>query len=154
MAFPGEVGWIDKACPDHPTIKLIGEAMHSAAGWFLGTYCPECRRSDPSPHSRETHYYPSKDALLAAAFAGTLAWRDTRYQPAEFVFDGFVFGGKPPQEQPSDCYAVLCPHHGRVFLTRSNYNFQMCRPNARWECPLCGSVADFDDPTYEASFDD
>jgi hypothetical protein len=56
-------------------------------------------------------------------------------------------------------WAVLCPIHGRVYLTYEEYGSQVNRPNAGWTCPamdsdperfgLCGSPSEWDDLTYE-----
>ena len=84
MALAGEIGWIGKDCPYHgPTQKLVSDAMESNAGWFLGTYCPMCRHTDPSPHSRETAYYPSRRALVEAMLDDTVKWRDTAFKGIE-----------------------------------------------------------------------
>lgn len=81
MAFPGEIGWIGKNCPDHPTIPLETKIMQSAAGYFLGTQCPACRLEDPSPHSRETDYYASRVGIKAAFIQNKLRWRNDRFTP-------------------------------------------------------------------------
>jgi hypothetical protein len=58
-------------------------------------------------------------------------------------------------------WAVICPQHGRVYLTNDEYRVQLDRPNAGWECtqavleePLpvgvCGEEAEWDDENYEA----
>jgi hypothetical protein len=110
MAFPGEIGWIGKSCPDHGA-KLICTGMRSAAGWFLGTYCAECRKEDPSPHSRETHYYQSKDVLLEAAFADKVQWRDTKYRPGPMLLIDDQLHTAPVVSTYSGRYAVNCPEH-------------------------------------------
>lgn len=48
-------------------------------------------------------------------------------------------------------YAVICPVHGQVFLTRDEYNMQMLRANSRWKCPRCGKISNFDDDNYYES---
>lgn len=50
-------------------------------------------------------------------------------------------------------YAVICPNHHRVFLTPEQYNAEMSNPDARWTCPKCGAVAEFDDANYEREDD-
>lgn len=50
-------------------------------------------------------------------------------------------------------WAVICPAHERVFLTESQYNAQIMRPNDRWTCPICGKVSDWDDDTFERYLD-
>jgi hypothetical protein len=150
MALPGEIGWIGKHCPEHRTVKLISAPMSSAGGWFLGTYCPECRKDDPSPHSRETHYYSTRLELVDSAFAGRLRFRDATFRGMkmlETASDGFV--GTIYLERPSAMYAIICHVHGRVFLTQSEYDRQMCNVDALWTCPTCGNRAFFDDETYE-----
>lgn len=47
-------------------------------------------------------------------------------------------------------YAIICPEHGQVYLTRENYNAQMADPDSRWVCPWCGSISEFDDDNYDA----
>ena len=59
-------------------------------------------------------------------------------------------------------YAIICPKHGRVHLTKDEYNRQMDKPNSLWQCPrmdsdpeepgLCGRASQFDDLTYEKNF--
>lgn len=155
MAFQGEIGWIGKNCPIHPVNRLISTAMQSAAGWFVGTYCERCREEDPSPHSRETGYYPLKQDLIDALFAGTAIWRDTHFRGMRLLnnTDALVFDFLGGQEQPTDHYAVLCPIHERQFLTQTQYDAQMNDPNSKWKCPKCGRTARFDDITYEAYLD-
>jgi hypothetical protein len=155
MALPGEIGWIGKNCPTHPVNRLISTAMQSNAGWFVGTYCERCREEDPSPHSRETDYYPSKAELSSALFAGTVRWRDTQFRGMKLLVntDALVFDFLTGQEAPTDHYAVLCPIHGRQFLTQKQYDTQMNDTNSRWKCPKCTRPAKFDDITYEAYLD-
>lgn len=67
-------------------------------------------------------------------------------------------------------YAVLCPTHGRVYLTETEYRRQMDLSGSRWKCPRweydaatsvgdparvgpCGEFSEFDDDTYEAAQD-
>jgi hypothetical protein len=91
MAMVGEIGWIGKDCPDydreHPElrVKLESKVMRSNAGYFIGTQCPICSKSDPSPNSRETDYYPSREALAQAALDGTVVFRDTHFRPAKLT---------------------------------------------------------------------
>jgi len=129
--------------------------MRSNAGWYVGTYCERCRDEDPSPHSRETDYYPEKQELIDALFAGTVRWRDAQFRGMKLLnnTDSLVFDFNIGQEQPSEQYAVLCPIHQRQFLTESQYDAQMNDPNSRWKCPRCGRISRFDDATYEAYLD-
>lgn len=56
-------------------------------------------------------------------------------------------------------WAVICPHHGRVYLTEEEYRAQLDRPDEEWVCPVmvtdgempgpCGLGAEFDDENYE-----
>jgi hypothetical protein len=55
-------------------------------------------------------------------------------------------------------YAVTCPTHGRVYLTRGEYDRQMENGDVRWKCPRfvnvdpigpCGEESEFDDGNYE-----
>jgi hypothetical protein len=36
-----------------------------------------------------------------------------------------------------------------VFLTYKQYEYQLSRPDSKWECPMCGSVASWDDHCRE-----
>ena len=51
-------------------------------------------------------------------------------------------------------WAVLCPTHGRVFLTKLHYDKQLSEVDARWSCPRCGALAEWDDDNYEQYLDD
>lgn len=44
---------------------------------------------------------------------------------------------------------VLCPIHGAVDIDKDEYMRQMSNPNARWACPICRSVSEFDEERYE-----
>lgn len=46
-------------------------------------------------------------------------------------------------------WAVNCPIHSKICLTKEQYDAQMNRPNSLWMCPLCGEVAYWDDEHYE-----
>jgi hypothetical protein len=63
-------------------------------------------------------------------------------------------------------FAVLCPEHGRVFLTEAEYMRQLDLSDEHWRCPRfvatpeairdktigpCGTVCNFDDDLYEES---
>lgn len=54
-------------------------------------------------------------------------------------------------------WAVRCPVHGLVYLTREQYDAQMNDADALWRCPVvhdaevCGQDAAWDDDTYEAA---
>ena len=45
-------------------------------------------------------------------------------------------------------YAVLCTEHGRVYLTRQEYTYQLGRAYNLWLC-WCGRACEFDDENYE-----
>lgn len=62
-------------------------------------------------------------------------------------------------EQPTP-WAVHCPKHGLVYLTREEYDRQMQKSDYRWECtawtledPIgpCGAWSEWDDDIYEAA---
>lgn len=46
-------------------------------------------------------------------------------------------------------YAVICPLHRQVFLTKEEYDFQMWHADSKWICPRCYLVSSFDDDNYE-----
>ena len=49
-------------------------------------------------------------------------------------------------------YAVRCwncSRGGRVYMTESEYERQLDRPDALWTCPACGEAAPWDDANYE-----
>ena len=46
-------------------------------------------------------------------------------------------------------WAVQCLEHGKVVLSRKEYDKQMGRPDARWECPICLRVCMWDDDHEE-----
>lgn len=54
----------------------------------------------------------------------------------------------PLHEREPTAWAVICPVHRQVFLTREEYEAQMDDPNALWKCP-CGRQATWDDDNYE-----
>ena len=39
-----------------------------------------------------------------------------------------------------------------IHLTHEEYDYQMDRPDATWQCPICGGHADWDDDIYEEFF--
>jgi uncharacterized C2H2 Zn-finger protein len=51
-------------------------------------------------------------------------------------------------------YAVICPTHGQVFLNQAGYFRQMDFPGAKWICPRCGAVSEWDDDNYEKHMED
>lgn len=50
-------------------------------------------------------------------------------------------------------WAVFCPIHGRVYLTRPQYDAQITKPDNRWVCTICGAVSEWDDDTYDKYLD-
>lgn len=48
-------------------------------------------------------------------------------------------------------WAVICATHGMQTLTREEYYAQMLKPNARWHCPTCYAVAEWDDDCPETN---
>jgi len=80
MAFPGEIGWIGKNCPDHNDTKLVTFIGRSNAGHFVATRCPKCQE----PHfSRESGYYDSAEDVYEAVDADRVRWRDAMYAPTK-----------------------------------------------------------------------
>lgn len=59
--------------------------------------------------------------------------------------------GTPALSDVPTPWAVLCRKHGQQFLTEDEYGRQLCRPAARWTCPICREDAVWDDDTYEAA---
>ena len=53
---------------------------------------------------------------------------------------------KPNEGTP---WAVHCPNHGKVYLDRDMYMYQLSRPDRLWECPICRENAAWDDHNYE-----
>lgn len=51
--------------------------------------------------------------------------------------------------RPQSPWAVLCPVHGQVFLSRNEYMSQLSRANDRWFCPLCHETCEWDDNNYD-----
>jgi hypothetical protein len=54
----------------------------------------------------------------------------------------------PIKPNPETPWAVICPKHGRVFLSEQEYIAQMRRADRLWEC-LCGREAEWDDANYD-----
>ena len=51
----------------------------------------------------------------------------------------------------SEPYAgVICPHHGEVDIDIEEYTNQMRDAWAKWKCPKCGAISEFNDARYEA----
>jgi uncharacterized C2H2 Zn-finger protein len=48
-------------------------------------------------------------------------------------------------------YSVVCSKNcGDIYLSEKEYIRQLNKPDARWECPKCNSVANWDDDNYES----
>ena len=46
-------------------------------------------------------------------------------------------------------WAIHCPKHGKICLTKEQYDHQMYHPGPIWICPVCGDDAYWDDDHYE-----
>lgn len=46
------------------------EVLSSAAGYYIGTFCPNC-----GPYSRESFYYPTQEAAQQALDTDTVEYR-------------------------------------------------------------------------------
>ena len=44
---------------------------------------------------------------------------------------------------------IICPNHGAVDIDKDEYISQMRNPWAKWKCPKCGTISEFDDNRYE-----
>lgn len=66
--LPGEcVGTDDVVCEDgHEPITLKLSVQHSAAGYYLGFFCPQC-----GPYSRESDYFRKREDAEAALASET-----------------------------------------------------------------------------------
>ena len=53
-------------------------------------------------------------------------------------------------EEAMSSFAIICPLHGRVFLSHEEYDEQIRDTYAVWKCPRCGKSALFDDELYES----
>jgi hypothetical protein len=67
MALPGET--VRLGAP-HPYEDAMPKIMQSAAGFYVGYSC-----EDGSPYSRESGYYPSREAVVEAMLKGAISWR-------------------------------------------------------------------------------
>lgn len=70
MALPGETirGGGSETCSDCNVTVMLG-VYQSAAGYYIGTMC-NC-----GPYSRESGYYPTKEAALQAMINDDVSWR-------------------------------------------------------------------------------
>ena len=67
MALPGETVRLGA---EYPYKGAMPEIMSSAAGFYVGY-----RMLDGAPYSRESGYYPSREAVVEAMLKGTISWR-------------------------------------------------------------------------------
>lgn len=67
----------------------------------------------------------------------------------EVMVDITKLADEGPISETRTAYAVNCSQDGQVFLTLREYLRQMHRPDAMWECPICGELAEFDARNYE-----
>jgi hypothetical protein len=51
--------------------------------------------------------------------------------------------------QPDSPYGVICRTCGYQGLTKDQYIAQMSDADSLWRCPICGSIAQWDDARYE-----
>lgn len=53
-------------------------------------------------------------------------------------------------------WAIRCARHGQVFFTEQEYDRQMNKANAVWECPMCvpwdNTDCYWDDDNYESYY--
>lgn len=61
MTLPGEVRGTQGTTCDDCKIDLPLEVLRSGAGWYIGYFCPMC-----GPYSRESGYFPTKEAATEA----------------------------------------------------------------------------------------
>jgi len=68
--LPGEtiMSGAPETCPDCGVTPELDVHM-SGAGYYIGTFCG-C-----GPYSRESGYYPTREAAEAALESGEVAWR-------------------------------------------------------------------------------
>ena len=76
MALPGEItgGKKEIMCSDCST-KLPLRVCKSAAGWYIGYFCPNC-----GPYGRESSYYPSEGSAQIALEMELVDQRTTEYK--------------------------------------------------------------------------
>ncbi len=60
MALPCEIGHIDSKCMDCGA-ELPAKVLRSGAGYYIGTFC-----DNHGPYSRESGYYPTREAAQEA----------------------------------------------------------------------------------------
>lgn len=50
-------------------------------------------------------------------------------------------------------WAVICPEHGRMYLTGAQHLAQLNEPDEPWHCPTCNAPAEWDDDCLETNPD-
>ncbi len=65
-----------------------------------------------------------------------------------------IDGTEAEDRTKSTPYAVDCPDCGTVHMTNPCYDLQMDCPDAKWRCPRCGQVGEWNDAVFEASLDE
>jgi hypothetical protein len=76
MALKGEIFQTQEDCDICGGEPFIG-VCQSNAGYYWGSRCSNCGQ----PFSKESQYYPSKEACQKAKDTDTMQWRDTKYHP-------------------------------------------------------------------------
>ena len=54
--------------------------------------------------------------------------------------------------QPETPWAVICPQHGKQYLTGEQYDDQMMKADSYWLCPVCGGHSEWDDDNFETHY--
>ena len=49
-------------------------------------------------------------------------------------------------------WAVICPQHGKQYLTGEQYDDQMMKADSYWFCPVCGGHSEWDDDNFETHY--
>lgn len=64
------------------------------------------------------------------------------------------FNWSDQQDSKPTPWAIHCRKHGKVYLSRSEYNYQMNHGDELWSCPICCVLAQWDDDNYEEALDE
>lgn len=59
------------------------------------------------------------------------------------------YPAKDAHGNPRTPYAIRCPYHKLVYLTREDYVQQLKNAHVRWHCPMCENMVTFEDENYE-----
>lgn len=46
-------------------------------------------------------------------------------------------------------WAVICPNHGKEFLTHEQYMDQLCLSDLMWKCPICSEYSEWCDENFD-----